>query len=1029
MGRESEAMPDTFVLVSLGEQQSKTKLVKESTNPAYDFKTTFNVNKSSPPYLNFEIFDYLNIAKDKSLGTLKLNIQDIFVRQPIVNQWIPLENLTPGEIRVSISFVDLHNMNSADSQVGSKTQVGKITHSENNLPTDILELEEENRKLQSHVPEDILANLPPDFREMLQTEVTKARQALLEEELEKHKKENINPECSGQDTTSTEIEEILDLVKDLDEETSKYIYEQLQIILVEIDQESKSNKIKDLKEELIHLQMEQTKIMPELPKDLLASLPTELSDEIQKSMKEAYLKMATEKMDETFLQSEALESQNKFEESKEKINSHISKSHQISTSNELLTTSIPEELLTSLPPDVAEALKINFAENIKILSSKDDKVTPKKSSDDADSEEDDYDDVTLPPTPAVQTPWSVVANQPARPSGPTPDSELREENKTGPFENINKAQTTIVVKEDRKISNSVAKKSLFRKEMEEVKETKILNSPEKDYGSVSSEIIEVAKSTVRKVIKEAKDQGPKVSPKIDSDILDVAQVTVTNIIKEAKTKIVESDNIMKGTSTIDHFNEIEVLKSRNIKHEDRFLSHHELSENNDDFDKTRTGTSSTVESAKQLSDTQNEKSSSNKQKQVEAMITEFLNSGDEDDHESNETEAVSVRMAICKKEETVNEKSKSIDDSPVQKVDEEEGVSNVVDKPIIKDNDINKTEAVSVEMAICKKEESVEEEEETKINPNDPALLQVAKETVSNVIDKAKKEVMKINQDIEIPDNLNTKKEEIPKKGAESVDDGAVGLRMLLTKDQSPQKDKIKKGKKQKKEIENLPISLESNKQKEVEAMITEFLNSDEENDAEIEPVEVKMAIYKKENDTQSHQETENITTFEEDINGTMSVRSALTKENIKNEDPNHVVNIGGHIKLKVLKAKNLKNTEMIGKSDPYVSIKYGNLISKSETKKNTLNPERNWEASFVLDDVHSDIILSIFDSDQFGKDDKMGSIIFEKQSLKKYVSKEPIWVNFTDNKPGQVLVFFDFNKEPEIEISKERKEEKKFNK
>merc|ERR1712025_786469 len=145
-------------------------------------------------------------------------------------------------------------------------------------------------------------------------------------------------------------------------------------------------------------------------------------------------------------------------------------------------------------------------------------------------------------------------------------------------------------------------------------------------------------------------------------------------------------------------------------------------------------------------------------------------------------------MAICKKEETVNEKSKSIDD--IQKVDEEDGVSNVVDKPIIKDNDIKETEAVSVRMAICKKEESVEEEEEIKINPNDPALLQVAKETVSNVIDKAKKEVMKINQDHEIADNPNTKKEEIPEKGVESLDDGAVGLRMLLTKDQSPQKKK-----------------------------------------------------------------------------------------------------------------------------------------------------------------------------------------------------------------------------------------------
>merc|ERR1712050_789973 len=219
-----------------------------------------------------------------------------------------------------------------------------------------------------------------------------------------------------------------------------------------------------------------------------------------------------------------------------------------------------------------------------------------------------------------------------------------------------------------------------------------------------------------------------------------------------------------------------------IKNEDRFLSHHELSENNDNFDKTRRkGTSATVESAKQLSDTENEKSSSNKQKEVEAMITEFLNSGDEDDHESNENEAVSGRMAICKKEETVNEKSKSIDDNPVQKVDEEEGVSNVVDKPIIKDNDINETEAVYVQMAICKKEESVEEEEEeeeTKINPNNPALLQVAKETVSNVIDKAKKEVMKINQDHEISDNPNTMKEEIPEKEVESVDDGAVGLRM-----------------------------------------------------------------------------------------------------------------------------------------------------------------------------------------------------------------------------------------------------------
>merc|ERR1711976_1019763 len=34
----------------------------------------------------------------------------------------------------------------------------------------------------------------------------------------------------------------------------------------------------------------------------------------------------------------------------------------------------------------------------------------------------DNDDVSLPPTPAVQPSWSFIASQPARPQAPTPDS-------------------------------------------------------------------------------------------------------------------------------------------------------------------------------------------------------------------------------------------------------------------------------------------------------------------------------------------------------------------------------------------------------------------------------------------------------------------------------------------------------------------------------------------------------------------------------------------------------------------------------
>merc|ERR1712106_1004070 len=181
-----------------------------------------------------------------------------------------------GETRDSENSKSVHFQDVSTSE--SKTE---------NLPSDILALKEENRELQSHIPEEILSNLPSEFREMLQAEVVKARQTMVEEELEKPKteeKENESPEVSK---NTTEVEEILDLVKDLDEDTSKFIYEQLQTILVEIDQELKQQKMKDLREELIQLQIQQNKIMPGLPDDIISSLPKVLSDELQKSMKDA----------------------------------------------------------------------------------------------------------------------------------------------------------------------------------------------------------------------------------------------------------------------------------------------------------------------------------------------------------------------------------------------------------------------------------------------------------------------------------------------------------------------------------------------------------------------------------------------------------------------------------------------------------------------------------------------------------------------------------------------------------------------
>merc|ERR1712013_172153 len=378
----------------------------------------------------------------------------------------------------------------------------------------------------------------------------------------------------------------------------------------------------------------------------------------------------------------------------------------------------------------------------------------------------------------------------------------------------------------------------------------------------------------------------------------------------------------------------------------------------------------TIRGSKQLKDIKNEEPSikiQSKQEQVEKIITEFLSSGDEEDKDESETGPVSVRMAICKKEESGAE-------------------------------------------------------EKANIAQNNPSLLEVAKETVSSVIDNAKLEVMKINQ--------QKGKDKMREQEIKSGNDGAIGLRNLLSNTSSNEDSSIDQKQTYKKEGEKLSMSKVPNKQKEVEAMITEFLQSDDEEENEnIEAVTVEMAICKKETESStlskivpSPVELENHRTVDKNGDGALNLRSSLIKEKQDSRHDAHgidYINKTGHLKIKIFEAKDLKNIEIIGKSDPYVSIQYEGEIVRSETKKNTLNPSWNWETSVDLKDFCSDLILTIFDSDEIGKDQKMGSIIFKKESMKNYIADQPIWLSFTDDKPGQVLVFFELIDKPESKLPK----------
>merc|ERR1711892_405854 len=293
-----------------------------------------------------------------------------------------------------------------------------------------------------------------------------------------------------------------------------------------------------------------------------------------------------------------------------------------------------------------------------------------------------------------------------------------------------------------------------------------------------------------------------------------------------------------------------------------------------------------------------------------------------------------------------------------------------------------------------------------------------------------KVEVARINQ--EQGNNKGDQKIKT-EKTIENVD--ATGLKTMLSEVVNTDETvSIVKENQETKKVKGLGLE-DLSKQKQVRTMITEALSPDGEEDQESAPIAVRMAICKKEDET-TNEEADNVASnvesgklkdFKEESNGAIALRSFLTegKDSKLGEIKTTVTDISkltqviikGSLKLTAIKAKNLKNMDMVGKSDPYVSIQYGDKIVKSKKKKSTLNPEWNWETKIYLDDANSNIFLTVFDSDKIGQDEKMGSLTIRKETLNQFRSVNPTWLTFEDNMPGEVLVLIDFNDIQEITV------------
>ena len=118
----------------------------------------------------------------------------------------------------------------------------------------------------------------------------------------------------------------------------------------------------------------------------------------------------------------------------------------------------------------------------------------------------------------------------------------------------------------------------------------------------------------------------------------------------------------------------------------------------------------------------------------------------------------------------------------------------------------------------------------------------------------------------------------------------------------------------------------------------------------------------------------------------------------------------GGILAVKIIRAKELIKTDLIGKSDPYAVIKHGAQKFTTKVVKNSLEPEWNYEAQVTIPDQGDNAVtIELFDSDKIGKDKSLGSITFNTSQVVREKVIEQGWYSLQGVNSGQLLMSADF--------------------
>ena len=127
-----------------------------------------------------------------------------------------------------------------------------------------------------------------------------------------------------------------------------------------------------------------------------------------------------------------------------------------------------------------------------------------------------------------------------------------------------------------------------------------------------------------------------------------------------------------------------------------------------------------------------------------------------------------------------------------------------------------------------------------------------------------------------------------------------------------------------------------------------------------------------------------------------------------------------GVLHVDVVAARDLVKSDIMGKSDPYAIVGLGDNKHRSNTVKNTQNPEWNFGVDLPIDggNADDDVRINIFDHDKIGKDKTLGTITLPVQDLLNSSGPDSgDWLKLKGVPSGEVFVstnFVPYDNDPE---------------